>query len=70
MGWTCGTYGEEEGYLQGFGWGNLSRRMRWTGRVARMGKRKCTCRVLVGKPEGKGHSKITRPMRDTTKQDI
>jgi len=23
MGWTCGTYGEGEGYMQGFGWGNL-----------------------------------------------
>jgi hypothetical protein len=31
-----------------------SRRMRWAGHVARMGEgRKCTDRVLVGKPEGK-----------------
>jgi len=49
----------------GFWWGNLSerdhledlgidgRRMRWAGRVARMGKRRGVYRVLVGKPEGK-----------------
>jgi hypothetical protein len=30
-----------------------SRRMRWAEHVARMGKRKGICRVLVGKPEGK-----------------
>ena len=30
-----------------------SRRMRWTGHVARMGERKRVYRVLVGKPEGK-----------------
>ena len=29
-----------------------SSRMRWTGHVARMGKRRDVCRVLVGKPEG------------------
>jgi hypothetical protein len=29
------------------------RRMRWVGHVARMGKERCVCRVLVGKPEGK-----------------
>jgi hypothetical protein len=54
MGWTCGTYGEEEGYIQGFGLGNLSRRMRWTGRVARMGKRRDTYRVLGGKTYQEG----------------
>jgi hypothetical protein len=32
-----------------------SRRMRWAGRVARMGEEKNVCRVLVGKPEGKDH---------------
>ena len=48
MGWECGTYGEEEGYRHGFGWGNLSRRMRWAGRVARMWKRRDTYRVLCG----------------------
>jgi len=30
-----------------------SRRMRWTGQVARMGERSGAYRVLVGKPEGK-----------------
>jgi hypothetical protein len=30
-----------------------SRRMRWAGHVARMGKRRAVYRVLVGKPEGK-----------------
>ena len=30
-----------------------SRIMRWTGHVARMGKRRGVYRVLVGKPEGK-----------------
>jgi hypothetical protein len=31
-----------------------SRRVRWAGHVARMGKRRDLCRVLVGIPEGKG----------------
>jgi len=47
----------------GFWWGNLrerdhledlgvdGRRMRWAGRVARMGKRRGVYRVLVGKSE-------------------
>ena len=30
-----------------------SRRMRWAGHVARMGKRRGVDRLLVGKPEGK-----------------
>jgi len=30
-----------------------SRRMRWEGNVARIGKRRGVYRVLVGKPEGK-----------------
>ena len=30
-----------------------SRRMRWVGRVARIGERRSVYRVLVGKPEGK-----------------
>jgi len=30
-----------------------SRRMRWARRVARMGERRGTDRVMVGKPEGK-----------------
>jgi hypothetical protein len=29
------------------------RRMRWTGHVARMGKKRKAYRILVGKPEGK-----------------
>jgi len=38
-----------------------SRRMRFAGHVARMGKMKCTYRVLVGKPEGK--RPLGRPRR-------
>ena len=34
-----------------------SRRMRWTGHVARMGEDRGVHRILVGKPEGK------RPLR-------
>jgi len=30
-----------------------SRRMRWTGHVARMGERRGVYRILMGKPEGK-----------------
>jgi hypothetical protein len=30
-----------------------SRRMRWVGHVARMGEKRNTYRILVGKPEGK-----------------
>jgi len=30
-----------------------SRRVRWAGYVARLGKRRGVCRVLVGNPEGK-----------------
>jgi hypothetical protein len=36
-----------------------SRRMRWSGHVARMGKRN-TYRILVGKPEGKGTTRKTK----------
>jgi hypothetical protein len=32
-----------------------SRRMRWAGHVARMGKKRNLYRLLVGKPEGKNH---------------
>jgi hypothetical protein len=32
-----------------------SRRMRWAGHVARMGKLRIGYRILVGKPEGKNH---------------
>jgi hypothetical protein len=31
-----------------------SRKMRWAGRVARMGEKRNAYRLLVGKPEGKG----------------
>ena len=36
-----------------FVWVIKSKRMRWVGRVARMGERRSAYRVLVGKPEGK-----------------
>ena len=48
-----------------------SRRMRWVGHVARMGKRRGVYRVLVGKPEGK--RPLGRPMRrweDNIKMDL
>jgi hypothetical protein len=32
-----------------------SKRMRWTGHAARMGKKRNTYRMLVGKPEGRSH---------------
>jgi hypothetical protein len=38
-----------------------SRRIRWTGHVARMGERRNTYRILVGKPEGK--RPLGRPRR-------
>jgi hypothetical protein len=34
-------------------WVIISRRMRWAGLVACMGKKRCVDRVLVGKSEGK-----------------
>jgi hypothetical protein len=37
------------------------RRMRWAGHVARMGKERKLCKVLVGKPEGK--RPLGRPRR-------
>ena len=37
-----------------------SRRVRWAGHVAHMGKRRDVCRVLVGIPEGKGPLGRTR----------
>ena len=48
-----------------------SRRMRWTGHVARMGERRGVYRVLVGKPEGK--RPLGRPRRrceDNIKTDL
>jgi len=47
-----------------------SRRMRWAGHVARMGKGRGVYRVLVGKPEGK--RPLGRPRRrweDNIKMD-
>jgi hypothetical protein len=38
-----------------------SRRLRWAGHVARMGKRRGAYRVLVGKPEGR--RPLERPRR-------
>jgi hypothetical protein len=32
-----------------------SRRMRWAEHVARRGEKRNACRILMGKPEGKGH---------------
>ena len=48
-----------------------SRRMRWTGHVARMGEGRGVYRVLVGKPEGK--RPLGRPRRrweDDIKMDL
>jgi len=48
-----------------------SRRMRWAGHVARMGKERGVYRVLVGKPEGK--RPLGRPRRrwvDNIRMDL
>jgi hypothetical protein len=48
-----------------------SRRMRWAGHVARMGKPRIAYRILVGKPEGK--RPLGRPRRrwvDNIKIDL
>jgi hypothetical protein len=48
-----------------------SRRMRWTGHVARMGEKRNAYRILVGKPEGK--RPLGRPRHrwvDNIKMDI
>jgi hypothetical protein len=42
-------------------WMIKSRRMRWVGRVARMGERILACKVLLGNPEGK--RKLGSPRR-------
>jgi len=47
------------------------RRMRWAGRVARMGERRGVCRFMVGKPVGK--RPLGRPRRrweDNIKMDL
>jgi hypothetical protein len=38
----------------------MSRRMRWAGHIARMGKQRNAYRLLVGKPEGKRSLEIPR----------
>jgi hypothetical protein len=48
-----------------------SRRMRWAGHVARMGKKRNAYRLLVGKPEGK--KPLGRPRRswvDNIRMDL
>jgi hypothetical protein len=48
-----------------------SRRMRWTGHVARMGEKRNAYRLFVGKAEGKGP--LGRPRRrwvDSIKMDL
>ena len=48
-----------------------SRRMRWAGRVARIGEKRVVYRVLVGKPEGK--RPLGRPRRrwvDNIRMDL
>jgi hypothetical protein len=48
-----------------------SRRMRWTGHVARMGKKRGVYRILVGKPEGKRpHGRPRRRWEDNIKMDL
>jgi hypothetical protein len=48
-----------------------SRRMRWAGHVARMGKDRGVHRVLVGKPEGKRPlGRLGRGWRDNIKMDL
>jgi len=48
-----------------------SRRMRWTGRVARMGERRGLYRALVGKPEGKRPlGRLRRRWEDNIKMDL
>jgi hypothetical protein len=45
--------------------------MRWAGQVARMGKKRNACRILIGKPEG--NSPQERPKRrwvDNIKMDL
>ena len=52
-------------------WVIKSRRMRWTGHVARMGEERGVYRVLVGKPEGK--IPLGRPRRrcvDNIRMDL
>ena len=51
--------------------GDTSRRMRWTGHLARMVARRGACRALVGKPEGKRPLEKPRcKWEDNSKIDI
>jgi hypothetical protein len=50
---------------------NKSRRIRWAGHIARMGKKRNAYRLLVGKPEGK--KPLGRPRRrwvDNIRMDL
>jgi hypothetical protein len=48
-----------------------SSRMRWAGHVARMGKGKGVCRVLVGRPKGKRPmGRRRRRWEDNIKMDL
>jgi hypothetical protein len=48
-----------------------SRRMRWVGHVARMGKTRAAYRVLVGEREGKRpRGKPTRRLEDNITMDL
>jgi hypothetical protein len=52
-------------------WVIKSRKLRWTGHVARMGERRGAYRALVGKPEGR--RSLRRPRRkweDNIKMDL
>jgi len=52
-------------------WVIKSRRMRWTGRVARVGERRVLYRVLVGKPEGRRTlGRHRRRREDNIKKDL
>ena len=47
------------------------RRMKWPGHVTCMGKRRGVCRILVGKPEGKGPLERLRcRLEDNNKTDL
>jgi hypothetical protein len=49
----------------------ISRRMRWTGHVVRMGEKRNAYRIFVGKPEGQGPLRRTRRRwEDNIKLDL
>jgi transcription termination factor 2 len=48
-----------------------SRRIRWSGHVARMGEKRNTYRILVGKPEGKRRlGRLIHRWEDNIKMDL